>query len=98
REDIPLLADHFLSKYAEQMQKSVIGISRTARELLLGHDWAGHIRELENVIERAVALETPPSILPESLPPSLRGAPTGSAVSATDSLPVSGFDLESHIR
>ena len=69
REDIPLIAEHFLAKYAEQMGKSVTGISHEAMELLMRHDWPGNIRELENVIERAVALEATPSILPESLPP-----------------------------
>src|SRR5258708_2095609 len=72
REDIPLLAEHFLMKYAEQMQKAVTGISRPAMELLLQHDWPGNIRELENVLERAVALEATPTVLIESLPPSLR--------------------------
>src|SRR4051812_26825501 len=57
REDIPLLAEHFLLKYAEQMQKPVTAISRPAMELLIQHDWPGNIRELENVLERAVALE-----------------------------------------
>ena len=57
REDIPLIADHFLTKYTEQMGKSVTGISHGAMELLLAHEWPGNIRELENVIERAVALE-----------------------------------------
>ena len=60
REDIPLLADHFLAKYAEQMGKSITGIAHSALELLLLHDWPGNIRELENVIERAVALEATP--------------------------------------
>jgi two-component system response regulator PilR (NtrC family) len=68
-EDIPLLADHFLAKYAQQMGKSVTGVSHAAMELLQQHDWPGNIRELENVIERAVALEATPAILPESLPP-----------------------------
>src|SRR5688572_27282607 len=57
REDIPLLAEHFLAKYAEQMDKPVTTLSNHALELLLQHDWPGNIRELENVIERAVALE-----------------------------------------
>ena len=68
REDIPLLAEHFLAKYSEQMEKQISGVSREAMELLLRHDWPGNIRELENVIERAVALEATPAILPDSLP------------------------------
>jgi len=74
REDIPLLAEHFLSKYAEQMQKAVRSISYEAAALLQTYAWPGNVRELENVIERAVALEQSPAVLPESLPPHLRSA------------------------
>jgi two-component system response regulator PilR (NtrC family) len=98
REDIALLADHFLAKYAEQMQKTVTGISRGASELLQRYDWPGNIRELENVIERAVALEATPSILPESLPPSLRGSGQRSTVQPADPFPQTGFDLEVHVQ
>jgi two-component system response regulator PilR (NtrC family) len=97
REDIPLLAHHFLAKYAEQMGKSIGGIAHGAMELLTRHDWPGNIRELENVIERAVALESTPAILPESLPPSVRGiAPRNGA--SNDHLPPAGFDLEAHVK
>jgi two-component system response regulator PilR (NtrC family) len=101
-EDIPLLAEHFLAKYAEQMGKKITGLSRAALDLLQQHAWPGNIRELENVIERAVALEPTPTILPESLPPALRGlrtagtAPQSSAGPAT--LPDGGIDLEAHVR
>jgi len=103
REDVPLLADHFLGKYAEQMQKPVTGISREALELLERYDWPGNIRELENVIERAVALEATPAILPDSLPTSVRGESARVAASmsnapAADLLPASGFDLEAHVK
>jgi two-component system, NtrC family, response regulator PilR len=99
REDIPLLADHFLAKYSEQMGKSISGISHDATQWLVRHDWPGNIRELENVIERAVALETTPAILSDSLPPTIRGeaAATGN-MQAMNALPESGFDLESHVK
>src|SRR6476646_4077659 len=71
--DVPLLADHFVAKFAEQMKKPITGISRAALECLQGHSWPGNVRELENAIERAVALERTPSILPESLPEAVRG-------------------------
>src|SRR5436853_3609991 len=61
KEDIPLLAEHFVAKYAEQMDKAITGISHDAMELLLHHEWPGNIRELENAIERAVALEPTPA-------------------------------------
>jgi two-component system response regulator PilR (NtrC family) len=99
REDIPLLAEHFLAKYAEQMQKPVSAISRPALELLMRHDWPGNIRELENVLERAVALEATPTVLVESLPPSIRGgAPRSSGNQSPMELPESGFDLEAHVQ
>src|SRR3989441_9986948 len=62
REDIGLLAEHFLGKYNEQMGKNITGISHAAMALLMEHDWPGNIRELENVLERAVALEATPAI------------------------------------
>ena len=99
REDVPLVAEHFLAKYADQMGKQITGISREAMELLSRHDWPGNIRELENVIERAVALEATPAILPESLPPAIRGdAPRTVAGSPIEALPDSGFDLEAHVK
>src|SRR5581483_6357113 len=63
REDIPLLAGHFLAKYSEQMDKRVGAISNEAMQALQRYDWPGNIRELENTIERAVALEATPAIL-----------------------------------
>src|SRR5438874_772253 len=52
REDIPLLADHFLAKYSIQMGKRIGAISHEALDLLIHHEWPGNIRELENVVER----------------------------------------------
>src|SRR5204862_1296152 len=63
REDIPMLAEHFLAKYSEQMGKAIAALSNDALEILQRHDWPGNIRELENTIERAVALESTPTIL-----------------------------------
>jgi two-component system response regulator PilR (NtrC family) len=98
REDIPLLAEHFLVKYAGLMAKAVAGISRDAMALLQKHDWPGNIRELENVIERAVALEGSSSILPESLPQSVRMAAPRTEPGPADALPDNGFDLEAHVK
>lgn len=56
REDIPLLAEYFLRKFAAENQKQAVGFSREATESLLRYDWPGNIRELENMIERAVIL------------------------------------------
>jgi two-component system, NtrC family, response regulator PilR len=98
REDIPLLAEHFLKKYSGQMEKMISGISREAMELLVAHDWPGNIRELENVLERAVALEATPTILAESLPPAVRNESPRAALQPGESLPGPGFDLEAHVK
>jgi two-component system response regulator PilR (NtrC family) len=98
REDIALLAEHFLSKYSEQMGKEIVGLSHDALDLLVAHDWPGNIRELENVIERAVALESTPTILAESLPPSIRGESPRPVSGPMEALPESGFDLEAHVK
>src|SRR5262249_62088603 len=94
REDIPLLAQHFLNKYADQMAKDLSGISKDALDLLVRYDWPGNIRELENVIERAVALESTPAVLANSLPANLRGEVPRNGGQPVDTLPDSGFDLE----
>ena len=69
RDDIPILAKHFLKKYNERLNKNISGISQDAIALLKSYDYPGNVRELENIIERTVALEAGASILPESLPP-----------------------------
>src|SRR5438874_4357885 len=65
-EDVPLLAEHFVAKYAGQMKKPISGISGAALACLAAYGWPGNVRELENAIERAIALERTPAILPES--------------------------------
>jgi two-component system response regulator PilR (NtrC family) len=72
REDIPLLANHFMERFAQQMGKRVTRIAEEALQLLQRYSWPGNVRELENVIERAVALESSDTILPERLPESIR--------------------------
>ncbi len=54
REDIPLLAEHFVQRISTELGKDITGISSGALKLLLSHDWPGNVRELENVIERAI--------------------------------------------
>jgi len=104
REDIPLVAEHFLAKYSEQMGKSINAISREALELMQKYDWPGNIRELENTIERAVALESTPTVLPHSLPPAVLAESGRTSIgvvsqqSLESSLPPSGFDLEAHVQ
>ena len=68
REDIPLLIDHFLKKYSKVNQKSISDISKEARSLLLRHSYPGNVRELENLIERAVVLCRGEVITTQDLP------------------------------
>ena len=68
REDVPLLANHFLKKFAESAMKSIEAISTEALRLLMQYDFPGNVRELENMIERAVLLETTELLQPSSLP------------------------------
>jgi DNA-binding NtrC family response regulator len=73
-EDIPLLAVHFIKKYAEPMKKTVAGLTEGALALLMDYGWPGNVRELENVIERSVTLTRGEKITPEDLPPVVRGS------------------------
>ncbi len=97
-EDIPLLAERFLARYAERMDKPVRSISREAMELLIAHAWPGNVRELENVIERAVALEQTPVVLPETLPVSVRRGSQPAVSAGRVDLPDCGMDLEAHVE
>ena len=72
KEDIPLLAAHFLNKYAEEESKEIEAISPDALELLMSYHWPGNVRELENTIERGVVLANPPEIAARDLPSSIR--------------------------
>ncbi len=72
REDIPLLADYFLKRLAEKFQRPITGFSKEAMTLLCTYHFPGNIRELENIIERAVALAGADTIDVEDLPEELR--------------------------
>ena len=71
-EDIPLLADHFVKKHAARLGRQVRGIAADAVRLLSQHAWPGNVREIENVICRALVLETTDVLRAASLPPDLR--------------------------
>jgi two-component system, NtrC family, response regulator PilR len=58
REDVPLLVNHFLKKYAPAAGKSIVRVQQQSLDALCGYDWPGNVRQLENTIERAVALES----------------------------------------
>ena len=72
REDIPPLLDHFLRKFAEKNRRDVAGLTAAARDALLKYDYPGNVRELENIVERAVLLCRGRVIDVEDLPVALR--------------------------
>ena len=67
KQDIPVLAEHFLRLHCERRQKDIAGMPRKAMAMLMSHDWPGNVRELSNAIERAVVLADGQDILPEHL-------------------------------
>ncbi|ENC3011245.1 sigma-54-dependent response regulator transcription factor ZraR [Escherichia albertii] len=75
REDIPLLADHFLQRFAERNRKAVKGFTPQAMDLLIHYDWPGNIRELENAVERAVVLLTGEYVSERELPLAIASTP-----------------------
>ena len=81
KEDIPLLAAHFVAEYAKQYGRSIEGIDREAIERMSCYDWPGNVRELRNAMERAVTYARGEHISVESLPEAVR---TAEAAEATD--------------
>ena len=78
KDDIPLLIEHFARSYSEEFMRPVHALSSTAMDCLLQHSWPGNIRELRNVVERAVILAREGVITPEDLPPALHPPPAAS--------------------
>jgi two-component system response regulator PilR (NtrC family) len=100
REDIPLLARHFLEKFRKVMEKPIESITPEAMSRLESYDWPGNVRELENTLERAVALEAGREITLRVLPDRIAGyAPGGSAAgtSGVSEFPPDGLDFEREI-
>jgi two-component system response regulator PilR (NtrC family) len=98
REDIALLARHFLEKFRKTMEKAITGISAEALRKLEAYDWPGNVRELENTIERAIALESGPEITLGSLPDRVAGYAGASAISGSNghasNFPEDGVNFE----
>ena len=101
REDIPVLAQHFVERLAREMGKSVERVSPEALARLERHAWPGNVRELENVVERAFALETTEAVLAERLPESLLHRSAGSrrrSATGSPSTAISGRSRRSSSR
>jgi two-component system response regulator PilR (NtrC family) len=100
REDIPLLARHFLETFRKVMEKPVESISPEAMSRLELYDWPGNVRELENTMERAVALETTGEVTLRVLPDRIAGYsgnPGMAGPEGRDAFPVEGVDFEKEI-
>ncbi len=91
-EDIPLLVAHFVARITKDAGKSVRAISAESLSILERYHWPGNIRELENIVERAIVLGTGELLSPESLPPHLRAPRDEQAV--TVDIPAGGMNLE----
>jgi len=104
REDIPLLVDHFITRFNERLKKQVLAVEPDAIDRLISHNWPGNIRELENVIERTILFCEGPQIRLADLPGELGGTPNqalsppasaalderGSSATSSPSLPAQG--------
>jgi two-component system response regulator AtoC len=82
REDIPLLADHFIAKFNDRLKKEIAAITPEAVERLVAYQWPGNIRELENLMERTVLFCEGPEIRVSDLPPEVAGAAAPQPASA----------------
>jgi two-component system response regulator PilR (NtrC family) len=98
REDIPLLAQYFIEKYAKEFGKEVKRISTYALELLMRYPFPGNIRELENIIERSVALESSSIILPENLIIAEEGNGAVPSNGPAGEFPETGVDLNGELE
>jgi len=91
RDDIPLLVNHFINKYNQELKRKVMGVDNATMKVLMNYKWKGEVRELENVIERAVLLCEDSYITLKDLPPH---AATGVAVEYADDLKTSVHNFE----
>ena len=99
REDIPVLAQYFLSKFTKDFGKDIHKISSYAMDILCNYEFPGNVRELEHIIERGVAMESSRIILPDSLTLSMyrRKEQEQAAASEVSEIPIDGFDLDRHM-
>ncbi len=94
KEDIPLLVTYFIKKYSTQQHVHVNSISQEALNLLLGYNWPGNIRELENAIEHAIAFCASDMIIPKNLPRNLLEGETPSGIFPIELSTIDSIDLQ----
>jgi two-component system response regulator PilR (NtrC family) len=99
REDVELLANHFLKKYSTTAQKSILRISQESLDALKAFEWPGNVRQLENTIERAVAMETGNELRVdlEADRPRARAAVASSNGHSSPDVPSDGIDFEKYV-
>jgi len=98
KEDIPILASHFLKKYSEELNKNIIKISSETLQILLHYEYPGNVRELQNIIERAVALEGSQEMTATNLNSYLSEQPLLKKGSMDIEIPNEGIDLEKMVE
>lgn len=98
REDIPLLADYFLTNISERNRKNVRGFSPKAVDMLMRSRWKGNIRELENVVERALIMTRGEYIQPEDLPAHIQDQENMESIGVTPGRPLSEVEREAIIQ
>jgi two-component system response regulator PilR (NtrC family) len=101
QEDIPLLANHFLKKYAPAAGKNILRIADDSVETLLAYDWPGNVRQLENTVERGVAMEGS-EVLHVSAPEErskarAAAASMGGLPADGNGVPAEGIDMEAYV-
>lgn len=97
RQDIPLLADYFLEKFRKTLNKDVRKISSYAMDILNSYDFPGNVRELENIVERGIVLESSSIILPDSLTLANHKRGNSQLDPSNAGLPAQGIDLDLHL-
>jgi len=90
KNDIPILSSYFIDHFNRELNRSVRGFSREARDMMMHYHWPGNVRELRNVIERAILLESTDLILAEHLPREMleRTGVQAGQISSSDKAPV----------
>ena len=94
REDIPLLIDHFVRRYAVEQEKRLAGVTAEAMKVLQSYDYPGNVRELENIVEHAVTMASGARIDVGDLPRLRQTVATGASDGASVAIPDEGFDLD----